>query len=70
MPKLKNASREDAIALAEKIADREDVGVNVYQPANEGEGVWYLRFADYPPPPNCECVAQVVLSAQAAAMGE
>jgi hypothetical protein len=60
MPRLRNATRDAAVALAQKIAMCEETSVNVYESLNEGPGVWYVRFWDVPAPPNCACAAQIM----------
>ena len=62
MPKLKNASRAAAMSFAERVAEREQTGMNLYSAPKEGPGVWYVRPLDYPAPPFCECIAQVLLA--------
>jgi hypothetical protein len=70
MPKLRNKTRSAALQFAQRYAEQMKSGVNVYAAPKEGSKVWYIRPLDYPAPPCCECVAQVLLGPEAVAMEE
>ena len=60
MPKLRNATRAAAVTFATRMAEREKTGMRIYAAPGEGPRVWYIRPFDYPAPPCCEEVAQIL----------